>query len=42
MIKINVLNHDKSWTKSIKKPKKFFDKKIKVLNKKNQFFFKKK
>ncbi len=38
MIKINVILNNNFWRKYIKDPQKFIDKKIKIINKKNQMF----
>ncbi len=38
MIKVNVFVSNKNWRKHIKKPDDYLKKKIKLLNKKNNFF----
>ncbi len=40
MIKINVITNDINWSKFIKNPNNYIDKKINKINSKNKFFFK--
>ena len=41
MIKINVITNNYNWHRFIKKPNNYIDRKIKILNLKEKFFFKK-
>ena len=41
MIKINVITNNYNWHRFIKKPNNYIDRKIKILNLKETFFFKK-
>ena len=41
MIKINVITNNNNWTRFIKEPNNYIDKKIKILNLKEKIFSKK-
>ena len=40
MIKINVITNNNNWTRFIKEPNNYIDKKIKILNLKEKIFLK--